>query len=261
MSATFNPLKINGVKKTILVGSGKGGVGKSTIAFNLALALAEKGYKIGIMDADVHGPSIPILMDMHQKPEVSDNKKLIPINRYGLKCISIGFFIDQGMPTIWRGPMIQNTIRQFMNDVDWGEIDYMIVDLPPGTGDVQLSIAQNAIVDGAIIVGISQKLALGDVAKSVNMFKKVNIPILGVVENMSGYQCPICHECSPLFTRGQLDDFSQTQGVEVLSKLPFDPCFNFEEYDNRPAFLQEEANIIKEKFKDLAEKVVEKVSL
>src|SRR6187401_3044737 len=186
------PAGIPGVANIVAVASGKGGVGKSTVATNLALALVAMGKRVGLMDADVYGPSIPLMLGLHDRPESTDEKRIIPVERFGLKVISLGLFIEPGMPVIWRGPMINKLLTQFMRDVDWGELDFLILDLPPGTGDAQLTITQQLPLAGGVIVTTPQDVALLDVKRGITMFQQVNAPVLGVIENMSYHICGGC---------------------------------------------------------------------
>ena len=178
----------------IAIASGKGGVGKSTFAVNLAVAMSQLGKKVGILDADIYGPSVPRMMRISGRPEASQNKKLIPLESYGIKCMSIGFLVSVDTPTIWRGPMVMKALEQMFNGVEWGQLDYLIIDLPPGTGDAQLTLAQSSKLSGSIIVSTPQDVALADARKGINMFKRVNVPILGLVENMSYFICDNCNE-------------------------------------------------------------------
>ena len=182
--------KVPGIKRVVAVASGKGGVGKSTVSVNLACALKQLGAKVGLLDCDIYGPSIPLMMGINEKPQVTDDERLIPPQNYGIKLMSMGFLLDSDQPVIWRGPMIVKTIQQFLFVVDWGELDYLLVDLPPGTGDAQLTLCQTVPLDGGVIVTTPQEASLGVVRKGVTMFEKVNVPILGIVENMSYFVAP-----------------------------------------------------------------------
>ena len=193
--------KINS-KNIIAIASGKGGVGKSTFAVNYAVALQKIGYRVGILDADIYGPSVPRMMGISGKPQANDNNKLIPLESYGVKCMSIGFLIDVDTPAIWRGPMVMKALEQMFNGVEWGELDYLIIDLPPGTGDAQLTLAQSSKLSGSIIISTPQEVALIDARKGINMFKKVNVPVLGFVENMSYFICDSCNKKHEIFSYG-----------------------------------------------------------
>ncbi len=207
------------VRNIIAVGSGKGGVGKSTVAVNLAVSLARTGAKVGLIDADLYGPSIPTMFGLENKRPEIVNKTIVPIERYGVKLMSIGFLIESDNPVIWRGPMASSAIKQFVTDVDWGELDYLIFDLPPGTGDIQLTLVQMLPVSGAVIVTTPQGVALSDVAKAVTMFRKVNVPLLGLIENMSYYLLPDGSK-DYIFGKGGGEKFAKAQGMTLLGSIP-----------------------------------------
>lgn len=211
------------VKHTIAVSSGKGGVGKSTVAVNLAGALAMQGAKVGLIDADVYGPNIPMMMGVAKPPEQRDSK-LIPAESHGVKLISMGFFVPEDQPLTWRGPMIDTAIKQLLRDVLWGELDYLIVDLPPGTGDAQLTISQVVQLAGAVIVTTPQEVALHDSRKGLAMFTKLNVPILGIIENMSYYVCGKCGERTEIFSYGGGERAAEKLGVPFLGRVPIDPA-------------------------------------
>ena len=209
------------VKNVILVGSGKGGVGKSTVAVNLAVALAKTGAKVGLLDADIYGPSIPLMMGLYgRKPSSPDGKSIFPLSAYGCEVMSIGFFVDPDQAMIWRGPMLHGALVQFFRDVRWGELDYLVLDLPPGTGDIQLTISQQLKVAGAVIVTTPQDVALADAIKAKMMFDKVDIPVLGLVENMSYFACPHCHEKTEIFSRGGGAKAADKLGIPFLGEVP-----------------------------------------
>ncbi len=211
---------IPGVRNTIAVGSGKGGVGKSTVAVNLALSLARDGARVGLLDADVYGPNIPMMMGTNAKPVPTDDNKIAPIEAYGVKLISMGFFVDPDSPVIWRGPMLGKLLTQFMYDVQWGELDYLVMDMPPGTGDVQLTTAQSLPLTGAVMVSTPQDVALLDAGKALMMFKKLNVPVLGIVENMSTFVCPHCGDPTDLFGHGGAQAAAVRYGVPFLGEIP-----------------------------------------
>lgn len=211
---------VPGIKKIIAVASGKGGVGKSTTSVNLALALAEDGLRVGIMDADIYGPSMSQLLAIQGKPVAKDDKTLIPMEAYGLKVMSMSFLVGADTPVIWRGPMVITALTQMLRDVDWGELDVLVVDMPPGTGDAQLTMAQQVPLAGAVIVSTPQDLALIDARKGMNMFKKVDVPLLGVVENMSTFVCPKCGEESNIFGHGGAREEAEKHGVPFLGEIP-----------------------------------------
>lgn len=214
------PQRLAGVAHVIAVSSGKGGVGKSTVATNLAAALAQKGQRVGLMDADVYGPDIPIMFGAYGKPRVTREERVIPLEAHGVKLMSIGFLIEGDTPAIWRGPIVMGILRQFLQQVDWGELDYLIVDMPPGTGDAQLSLVQLVQVDGAVLVTTPQGVATADVLKAIKMFERVEVPVLGLIENMSGFACPHCGEHTDLFGSEGGRKLAATAGVPFLGEVP-----------------------------------------
>ncbi len=212
-----------GVKNIIAVASGKGGVGKSTVAVNLAAALARTGAKVGLMDTDVYGPSIPTMFDLFERPNITTQKKLIPLEKYGIKMVSMGFLVDVNQAMVWRGPMATSAIKQFMTDVEWGELDYMVLDLPPGTGDIQLTIVQTVPLSGAVIVSTPQTVALDDVRKGVAMFNKVKVPVLGVIENMAYFIPPDMPDKKyHIFGEGGASRLAEELAVPVLAEIPLE---------------------------------------
>jgi len=212
--------EIPGVAAVIAVASGKGGVGKSTTALNLALGLRDLGLRVGLLDADIYGPSVPRLTGIHEKPQLDDNRKMIPIVRFGLAIMSIGFLVEEDTAMIWRGPMVMSAITQMLRDVAWGTLDVLVVDMPPGTGDAQLTLAQNVPLKGAVIVSTPQDLSLIDARRGLAMFKKVNVPVLGIVENMSYFQCPHCGTRSDIFGHGGGRHQAERLGVPFLGEIP-----------------------------------------
>ncbi|WMT78245.1 Mrp/NBP35 family ATP-binding protein [Bradyrhizobium sp. Ash2021] len=212
--------EIPGVAAVIAVASGKGGVGKSTTALNLALGLRDLGLRVGLLDADIYGPSVPRLTGIHEKPQLDDNRKMIPISRFGLAIMSIGFLVEEDTAMIWRGPMVMSAITQMLRDVAWGTLDVLVVDMPPGTGDAQLTLAQNVPLKGAVIVSTPQDLSLIDARRGLAMFKKVNVPVLGIVENMSYFQCPHCGTRSDIFGHGGARHEAERLGVPFLGEIP-----------------------------------------
>jgi ATP-binding protein involved in chromosome partitioning len=214
--------EIPGIAAVIAVASGKGGVGKSTTALNLALGLRDLGLKVGLLDADIYGPSVPRLTGIREKPELDDNRKMIPISRFGLAIMSIGFLVEEDTAMIWRGPMVMSAITQMLRDVAWSTLDVLVVDMPPGTGDAQLTLAQNVPLKGAIIISTPQDLSLIDARRGLAMFKKVNVPVLGIVENMSYFQCPHCGTRSDIFGHGGARHEAERLGVPFLGEVPLD---------------------------------------
>jgi ATP-binding protein involved in chromosome partitioning len=212
--------EIPGVSAVIAVASGKGGVGKSTTALNLALGLRDLGLRVGLLDADIYGPSVPRLTGIHQKPQLDDNRKMIPITRFGLSIMSIGFLVEEDTAMIWRGPMVMSAITQMLRDVAWGRLDILVVDMPPGTGDAQLTLAQNVPLKGAIIISTPQDLSLIDARRGLAMFKKVNVPVLGIIENMSYFRCPHCGTKSDIFGHGGARHEAERLGVPFLGEIP-----------------------------------------
>jgi len=214
---------IPGVKYVVAVASGKGGVGKSTVALQLALALKRAGHAVGLMDADIYGPSLPLMLGINERPGLNEAQKIVPVRAHGLRCMSVGFLIGEKTPLIWRGPMVMGVVRQFIEDVDWAGLDYLIIDLPPGTGDAQLTMAQLVPVSGAVIVSTPQQLALLDVVRGLEMFQQLHMPILGVVENMAWLDLPDGSRMHP-FGQGGARRLAEERGVDLLAELPLDPA-------------------------------------
>ena len=219
---------LKGPKNVIAVAAGKGGVGKSTVAVNLALALAKHGAKVGLLDADVFGPSIPTMLGAPEVPaQASKDSRIIPALMQGLRVVSVGFFVDKDEAVVWRGPMVHRLLQQFLGDVDWGDLDYLVCDLPPGTGDVQLSLSQLIPIAGAVMVTTPQEVSIVDVVKGIAMFEKVEIPILGIVENMSSYTCPACGHVDEIFSRGGGKRLAQELGTKFFGEIPIDTRIRF----------------------------------
>jgi ATP-binding protein involved in chromosome partitioning len=215
--------KPEGVKRIIAVSSAKGGVGKSIIAVNLAVSLKKRGYKSGILDTDVFGPSIPLLMGINEKPTSPDGKHILPVSAFGVKAMSIGFFLNPDTPVIWRGPMVMKLMEQFFNDIWWEDLDFLVIDLPPGTGDVQLSMAQMLYIEWAIIVTTPQRIALADVRRGIEMFKALEVPVLGIVENMAYMDCPHCGKRIDAFPGEELRKIEKDYKIPVIASIPIEP--------------------------------------
>jgi ATP-binding protein involved in chromosome partitioning len=225
---------VPGVKAIVAVASGKGGVGKSTVAANLAVALARIGHSVGLLDADIYGPSQPRMLGIRGRPETADGKILEPMRAYGIKAMSMGFLVAEETPMIWRGPMVMSALQQMLRDVNWGALDIMVVDMPPGTGDAQLTMAQQVPLAGAVIVSTPQDIALIDARKGLNMFRKVDVPVLGIVENMSWFACPNCGHVSHVFSHGGAREEAERLGVEFLGEIPLDMAIRETSDEGRP---------------------------
>jgi ATP-binding protein involved in chromosome partitioning len=250
---------IKGVKNTIAVASGKGGVGKSTVAVNVATALAQVGAKVGLLDADVYGPSIPLMMGTHDKPMMK-NQRIVPLEEHGVKLMSIGFILDPEKALIWRGPLVAQLITQFLNDVDWGDLDYLVLDLPPGTGDVQLTLVQKIPISGAVIVTTPQEVALADAVKGLKMFQEVKTPILGIVENMSGFICPNCNEVHDIFGTGGGLRTAEEHGIELLGQIPLEPSVRIGGDNGTPVIVSHPDSATGIAFKHAAERIAGRLS-
>jgi ATP-binding protein involved in chromosome partitioning len=252
---------LQGPKNVIAVAAGKGGVGKSTVATNLALALARHGAKVGLLDADVFGPSIPTMLGAPEVPASANQaQKIIPAVHHGLRVISVGFFVDKGEAVVWRGPMVHRLLQQFLADVEWGELDYLICDLPPGTGDVQLSLSQLIPISGAVMVTTPQEVSIIDVVKGIAMFEKVEIPILGIVENMSWYKCPACGHTDEIFSHGGGKRLAQEVGAEFFGDIPIDTRIRFGGDAGVPIVIASPDSDNAQRFMQLATKVALKVA-
>ena len=233
-------------KNIIAIASGKGGVGKSTFTVNLAVALKSIGKKVGILDADIYGPSIPRMMGISGRPQGSKNNKLIPLESYGIKCMSIGFLVSVDTPTIWRGPMVMKALEQMFNGVEWGSLDYLIIDLPPGTGDAQLSLAQNSKISGSIIVSTPQDVALIDARKGINMFKRVNVDVLGIVENMSYFICENCNEKHFIFSKDGAKNEADKFQIPFLGAIPISKELRIQSDEGKPSCIDNPKSEISE---------------
>ena len=252
---------IEGIKNIIAVASGKGGVGKSTVAVNLALALSVEGASVGILDADIYGPSQPRMLGVKAKPESKDGRTLEPVVSYDLQAMSIGFLIDEETPMIWRGPMVTQALEQLLKDTNWKDLDYLIIDLPPGTGDIQLTLAQKVPVSGAIIVTTPQDIALLDARKGLKMFEKVEVPVLGIVENMSIHICSKCGHEEHIFGKGGGGRMAEENDVDFLGGLPLDMRIREETDAGKPTVVAEPESRIAQMYRDIARRVAAKLSL
>jgi ATP-binding protein involved in chromosome partitioning len=252
---------IEGIKNIIAIASGKGGVGKSTTAVNLALALSAEGASVGVLDADIYGPSQPRMLGVHGKPESLDGKSLEPMNSYHLQAMSIGFLVDEETPMIWRGPMVTQALQQLLHDTNWKDLDYLIVDLPPGTGDIQLTLAQQVPVSGAVIVTTPQDIALLDARKGLKMFEKVEVPVLGIVENMSIHICSQCGHEEYIFGEGGGQRMSEDYDVDFLGGLPLDKRIREETDSGKPTVVAEPDSRISQIYREIARRMAAKLSL
>ncbi|MBG7602332.1 MAG: iron-sulfur cluster carrier protein ApbC [Gammaproteobacteria bacterium] len=252
---------IDNVKNIIAVASGKGGVGKSTVAVNLALALSAEGASVGILDADIYGPSQPRMLGISGKPESNDGQTLEPMNSYHLQAMSIGFLIDEETPMIWRGPMVTQALEQLLNDTNWSDLDYLIIDLPPGTGDTQLTLAQKVPVSGAIVVTTPQEIALLDARKGFKMFEKVEVPVLGIVENMSTHICGKCGEVEAIFGEGGGERMAEEYGVDFLGGLPLDISIREGSDSGKPSVVADPESAVAKIYREIARKAAAKLAL
>ena len=253
------PALLPGVAAIVAVASGKGGVGKSTTAVNLALGLAASGHKTGLLDADIYGPSMPRMMGITGQPSSSDGTTLAAMENYGIKVMSMGFLVEEDTPMIWRGPMVQSALEQMMRDVSWGELDIMVVDMPPGTGDIQLTLAQKVPLTGAVIISTPQDIALMDARKGLNMFRKVGVPVFGLIENMSYFTCPKCGERSEIFSHGGAKIEADRLGIDFLGEIPLDIIIRETSDGGRPIVVSEPESEHALTYRAIADKVWEKI--
>ena len=250
---------VPGVKAIVAVASGKGGVGKSTVASNLALALARQGHAVGLLDADIYGPSQPRMLGIRGRPTSADGKILEPMQAYGIKVMSMGFLVAEETPMIWRGPMVMSALQQLLRDVNWGALDFMIVDLPPGTGDAQLTMAQQVPLAGAVIVSTPQDIALIDARKGLNMFRKVDVPVLGIIENMSYFACPNCGHVTHIFSHGGAREEAERLGVEFLGEVPLDMAIRETSDQGRPIVMSQPDSPHATAFLHIADRVAARI--
>ncbi len=249
------------VKSTIAVASGKGGVGKTTVSVNLAVALAQMGAKVGLMDADIYGPNIPIMMGINEQPRVTPDQRILPLEAYGVKLMSMGFLVPPEQAVIWRGPMLHSAVRQFLTDVEWGNLDYLVIDLPPGTGDVQLSLSQSVPLTGGVVVATPQDVALADVVKGITMFQKLEVPVLGIVENMSYFLCPHCGERTDIFAHGGAKKMAEQFGVPFLGEIPLDVAIRVGGDNGKPVTAVQPDSPYAQAFHQIAQQIAARVSV
>jgi ATP-binding protein involved in chromosome partitioning len=254
------PQPIPGVNAIVAVGSGKGGVGKTTIAVNLAIALSQLGHKVGLLDADVYGPNVPLMMGTSATPRVVGENRIEPLEKYGLKVLSVGFLNPGDKPLIWRGPMLHQIIRQFLEQVAWGELDYLVVDLPPGTGDVAISLIQTVPLTGAVVVTTPSDVSLQDGRKAIEMFRQVKVDIVGMVENMSAFTCPHCHQEIDIFSKGGGARTAQQFGIPFLGAIDLDPDVRKGGDTGAPVAVAGESSAHAKPFFDFARRVIERTS-
>src|ERR1700687_1472726 len=253
------PQPLPGVNAIIAVGSGKGGVGKTTLSVNLAIALSKMGHKVGLLDADVYGPNVPLMLGTSEQPKVMGEGQIAPINSHGLKVISVGFLNPGDKPLIWRGPMLHSIIRQFLGSVQWGQLDYLVIDLPPGTGDVALSLIQTVPLTGAIVVSTPSDVSLQDARKAIEMFRQMRVDLVGMVENMSYFVCPHCNHQTDIFSRGGAEKTAEQFGVSYLGEVQLDPDIRKASDSGRPTVLAGEGSASGKSLFDFARKVVTRV--
>ena len=254
------PQPLPGVDTIIAVGSGKGGVGKTTLAVNLAIVLAKLGHKVGLLDADVYGPNVPLMLGINAQPKIAGDNRITPIEVHGLKVISVGFLNPGDKPLIWRGPMLHSIIRQFLGSVEWGQLDYLVVDLPPGTGDVSLSLIQTVPLTGAIVVSTPSDVSLQDARKAIEMFRQMKVDVVGMVENMSYFVCPHCHQQTDIFSRGGAEKTAAQFEVAYLGAVRLDPDLRKAGDSGKPLVLEGEDSPSAQSLYEFARKVIARVA-
>lgn len=252
---------IPGIKQIIAVTSGKGGVGKTTVSVNLAVALTQLGAKVGLLDADITGPNAPLMLGVPDYQPMAKDNKIIPAENYGVKCISMAFFVAKDTPVIWRGPMLDKAIRQFLRDVEWGELDYLLVDMPPGTGDAQLTMVQATNLAGGVIVTTPQDVALLDGRKGLAMFQQMNVPVLGFVENMSYFNCPHCHERTEIFSHGGGADLAKELNVPFLGEIPLEVGVRAGGDSGTPITHRDPDHVVSQAFRSVAQNLAAQISI
>jgi len=252
--------EIPGVRNAVAISAGKGGVGKTTVGVNVALALRQLGARVGLLDADVYGPNVPIMLGIDEHPQAGPDGKMRPLDAHGLKVVSFGTILKPGQPVIWRGPMLAKALREFLYEVAWGELDYLVIDLPPGTGDVQLSLAQSMPMTGAVICTTPQDVSLADVSRGIEMFRQLNVPVLGVVENMSGFICPHCNERTDIFGSGGGRELAQRYELPFLGAIPLDPRIRVGDNTGAPFMVTSPDSPVGRVFVEVASHIAAEVS-
>lgn len=251
---------VEGIKHIIAVNSGKGGVGKTTCSINLAVSLAKLGHKVGLLDADITGPNVHLMLGLKEKPHLTEDNRIQALEAHGIKMISMGTLVDEDKPTIWRGPMLDGVIKQFLREVSWGELDYLVVDMPPGTSDAQLTLCQNVPLSGTVVIATPQDVALLDAKKGLMMFEKMNVPIFGLVENMSFFECPHCNERTDIFSHGGGKQAAEKLGVDFLGSIPIELKVREGSDQGKPITAVNPDHSISKAFSEIAKKVVEKAT-
>lgn len=251
---------VPGIKNIIAINSGKGGVGKTTCSVNLAISLSQLGHKVGLLDADVTGPNVHLMLGVNQKPHITEDQKVASLEAHGIKLISMGTLVDEDKATIWRGPMLDGVIKQFLRDVEWGELDFLVVDLPPGTSDAQLTLCQNVPLSGTVIISTPQDVALLDARKGYQMFQKMGVPIFGLIENMSFFECPHCKERSEIFSHGGGESAAASLGIDFLGAIPIELKVRTGGDSGQPITADDPEHSISKSFKAIAEKIAAKTA-
>jgi ATP-binding protein involved in chromosome partitioning len=252
--------EVPGIKNSIAVSAGKGGVGKTTVSVNVAIALAQAGARVGLLDADIYGPNVPIMMGLHDQPVAAESGKMLPLRAYGIEVVSFGTILKPGQPVMWRGPMLAKAMREFLYEVEWGPLDYLVIDLPPGTGDVQITLAQSIPLTGAVIVTTPQDVSIADVSRGIQMFAQLRLPVLGVVENMSGFICAHCGERTDVFGSGGGRQLAERYGLRFLGEVPLDPRVRIGGGDGEPLMAAAPASPPGRVLRSVAEQIAAEVS-
>ena len=253
--------EIPGIKNTIAISAGKGVVGKTTVSVNVAIALAQAGARVGLLDADIYGPNVPIMMGLRDQPRAAESGKMLPLSACGIEVVSFGTILKPGQPVMWRGPMLAKAMREFLYEVEWGPLDYLVIDLPPGTGDVQISLAQSVPLTGTVIVTTPQDVSIADVSRGIQMFSELRLPVLGVVENMSGFICAHCGERTDVFGSGGGRQLAERYGLRFLGEIPLDPTVRVGGGDGRPLMAANPTSAVGRVFRGVAEQIAAEVSM